>query len=56
MSDNVQLSDIGPNPLRNRQAMTADTPHSPQSQASALPAPPPQAPVHLERLAETARD
>jgi hypothetical protein len=38
--------------------MTDDTPHSRQSQPSALPAPPPQAavPIHLERLAETARD
>jgi integrase len=38
--------------------MTADTPNSPRSQASALPAPSHQAevPVHLERLAETARD
>ena len=38
--------------------MTDDTPHSLQAQATALPAPPPQAavPVHLERLAETARD
>jgi hypothetical protein len=57
MSDNVQLSDPGqaePGPALY--AMT-DT-HGTRSQASALPAPTRQAavPVHLERLAETARD
>jgi hypothetical protein len=39
--------------------MTADTPHTPGIQAPALPAPPRpdnNVPVHLERLAETARD
>jgi integrase len=39
--------------------MTADTPRGPEIQAPALPAPPRQGekvPVHLERLAETARD
>jgi hypothetical protein len=39
--------------------MTADTPHTPEIQAPALPAPSRQderVPVHLERLAETARD
>ena len=65
MSDNVQLSDTAqaePGPAlkqENPPEMTDDTPHSPQSQASALPALPRQrekVPVHLERLAETARD
>ena len=39
--------------------MTADTPRAPEIQAPALPAPPrpsEKVPVHLERLAETARD
>jgi integrase len=61
MSDNVQLSDPGARrsldqPQQEKHAMTDDSRHSPQSQA--LPAAPRQAavPVHLERLAETARD
>jgi integrase len=60
MSDNVQLSDEEPGPAlsEKKYAMTDDT-RGPQSQASALPTLPRQdekVPVHLERLAETARD
>jgi hypothetical protein len=68
MSDNVQLSDQAqaqaePGPFflskKNLRKMTADTPRAPEIQAPALPAPPrpsEKVPVHLERLAETARD
>jgi integrase len=64
MSDNVQLSDQAqaePGPAlkqENPPEMTDDPRRSPQSQASALPAPSrdERVPVHLERLAETARD
>jgi hypothetical protein len=65
MSDNVQLSDQAqaePGPALKQEKppeMTDDTPRTPGIQAPALPAPPRQGekvPVHLERLAETARD
>jgi hypothetical protein len=62
MSDNVQLSDQAqaePGPAlkqENPPEMTDDTPQTQASAQLVVPQPDTKAPVHLERLAETARD